>query len=86
MKPKVAAGAGLNFFKNSSSPANRFPMSSISSVSSSAALMYQMQQAAAAKQGATPNSPTPTQQVQAAANDADRDGDTDAAGRIDTKA
>jgi len=61
-------------------------MSSISSVNSSAALMYLMQQAAAAKQGATPNAPNPTQHVQAAANDADHDGDTDGAGRIDTKA
>jgi hypothetical protein len=61
-------------------------MSSISSVNSSAALMYQMQQAAAAKQGATPTAPNPSQQVQAAVNDADHDGDTDGAGRIDTKA
>ncbi len=48
--------------------------------------MYQMQQAAAAKQTATPTAPNPTQHVQAAANDADHDGDTDGAGRIDTKA
>jgi hypothetical protein len=61
-------------------------MSSISSVNSSTALMYQMQQAAAAKQAATPTAPNPTQHVQAAAKDDDRDGDTDGAGRIDTKA
>ncbi len=61
-------------------------MSSISSVNSSAALMYQMQQAAAAKQGATPTAPNPTQHVQAAANDPDHNGDTDGAGRIDTQA
>lgn len=48
--------------------------------------MYQLQQAAAAKQGAMPNASTSTQQVQAAANDPDHDGDTDGAGRIDTKA
>ncbi len=48
--------------------------------------MYQLQQAAASKQGATPNAPNSTQQVHAATNDADHDGDTDGAGRIDTKA
>jgi len=61
-------------------------MSSISGVSNSAAMMYQIQQAAAAKQGATTKAPTPAQQTQAAGNDADHDGDTDGAGGIDTKA
>jgi hypothetical protein len=86
MKPRVAAGARLSFLKTSSSPAKGFPMSSISSVSSSAASMYHLQQAAVSKQGATPNASNSTQQVQAAVSDADHDGDTDGAGRIDTKA
>jgi hypothetical protein len=60
-------------------------MSSISSLTSSAALMYQMQQAAATKQGGKAATPSPSQQVQSATNDPDHDGDTDGAG-IDTKA
>jgi hypothetical protein len=61
-------------------------MSSISSLSSSASLAYQLQQAGAAKQTQKPTTPTVAQQVQAASNDPDHDGDTDGAGGIDTKA
>ena len=60
-------------------------MSSISSVNSSAALMYQMQQAAANKQAGNAAASSPSQQVHSASNDPDHDGDSDGAG-IDTKA
>ncbi len=60
-------------------------MSGISSVGSSAALLYQIQQAASAKQGETKTNPTAGAQVQAANNDPDHDGDKDGAG-IDTRA
>ncbi|HEV8002636.1 MAG TPA: hypothetical protein VGP63_22305 [Planctomycetaceae bacterium] len=61
-------------------------MSNISSVNSSAALIYQLQQAAASKQGAKTTAPNPGQQVQAPANHADHDGDSDGSGGIDIKA
>ena len=55
-------------------------MSSISSVNSSANLIYQLQQAAAAKQALKPTAPNPQQQVQTAQNDPDHDGDSDGGG------
>jgi hypothetical protein len=61
-------------------------MSSISGASSSATYLYQMQQAAAAKQVENKALPTSSQQVQAAGNDPDHDGDSDGAGGIDTRA
>jgi hypothetical protein len=60
-------------------------MSSISSVNTSAALLYQMQQAAANKQAGNVTTSSPSQQTQGASNDSDHDGDSDGTG-IDTKA
>lgn len=61
-------------------------MSSISSLNSSASLMYQLLQAASTKQAQKTTAPTPGQQVQAASSDHDHDGDTDGASSIDLKA
>ena len=61
-------------------------MSSISSVNSSAALLHQMQLAAANKQAGNATTSSPSQQTQGASNDSDHDGDSDAAGGIDLKA
>jgi hypothetical protein len=61
-------------------------MSSISSVNSSAAQIYQMQQAAAVKQGGHTAAANTNQQTQVASSDPDHDGDTDGAGGIDTRA
>jgi len=64
-------------------------MSSISSLNSSAGLIYQMQQAARAKQGgkAAASGPSqqasPSQQARSAANDPNQDGDSDIGGSID---
>ena len=61
-------------------------MSSVSSVNSSAQLLYQMQQAAALKQSGNAAATTGSQPVQTANSDGDHDGDSDAAGGIDTRA
>ncbi len=61
-------------------------MSSISSINSSANLIYQLQQAASAKQAAQPTAANPQQQVKSAQNDPDHDGDSAGAGGINTLA
>jgi hypothetical protein len=61
-------------------------MSSVSSVNSSAQLLYQMQQAAALKQSGNAAATTASQQVQTAGSDPDHDGDSDGAGGIDARA